>query len=125
MTISGPETSYAFEKACARILNTHPEAIGVAFKWLDCGCVLLCGVSGRGDPVGSLEHIASHAESTRKAPICLQCQRDSGLSRVVWQGFHWPGRPEERPAPELRRAIGRKVFGEGYSEPDSRIGSRP
>jgi hypothetical protein len=41
--------STAFDAACQTILIEQPEAIGVAFKFLDCGCSLLCGVSAQGE----------------------------------------------------------------------------
>ena len=106
-----------FDDACYRILIQHPEAMGVAFKWLDCGCSLICGVNAKGDPAGSLVHVSAQAsaDAVRSHP-CPQCRKDNGLNRVVWQGIHWPGKPEEYPDRALRLLIGRKVFGPGYSE---------
>jgi hypothetical protein len=109
--------SNAFLESCDGIFARHPDAIGVAFKWLDCGCVLLCGVSARGEPVGALVHVSGSAPGKgRPAPICLKCKRDGGLDRVVWQGIHWPGDEGELPERRLRLAIGRQVFGTGYVE---------
>ena len=51
MTIRNESSRNAFLQNCQQILTRHPEAIGVAFKWLDCGCALLCGVSAKGEPV--------------------------------------------------------------------------
>ena len=106
-----------FDDACFRILMENPEAIGVAFKWLDCGCSLVCGVDAKGEPSGLLVHVDSQrtADSGRQI-ACPRCRKDKGLDRVVWQGIHWPGSPEEYPDKELRIAIGRKVFGPGYNE---------
>ena len=110
----------AFEAACQKILSEQPEAMGVAFKFLDCGCSLLCGVSARGAPRGELIHMSGQpAKKGKKSPICFKCRKDGGFDRVVWQGIHWPGHKSELPAKELRLAIGREVFGPGYIEPDA------
>jgi hypothetical protein len=110
----------AFEAACQKILFEQPEAMGVAFKFLDCGCALLCGVSAQGDPCGKLIHMSGQqAKKGKKPPICFKCRKDRGLDRVVWQGIHWPGEESELPAKELRLAIGMKVFGPSYIEPDA------
>jgi len=107
----------SFSDACRQIFARHPEVIGVAFKWLDCGCSLICGVSTRGDPVGSLTHVSGQpVVKGRKPPICLKCKRDTSLDRVVWQGMHWPGDESELPDQALRLSIGKKVFGPDYSE---------
>ena len=50
--------STAFDAACQTILSEQPEAIGVAFKFLDCGCSMLCGVSAQGDALGELIHVS-------------------------------------------------------------------
>ncbi|MEJ2100348.1 MAG: hypothetical protein P8X68_10260 [Desulfobacterales bacterium] len=109
----------AFEATCHKILFDQPEAIGVAFKFLDCGCSLLCGVSAHGDPRGELIHVPGQpAKKGKKPPICFKCRKDGGLDRVIWQG-NWPGDKSELPAKELRLAIGKKVFGPSYIEPDA------
>lgn len=106
-----------FHDACERIFSDHPEAIGVAYKGLDCGCALVCAVSAKGDPVGSLVHVSGQPSGPGLGPpICLMCKKDSGLDRVVMQGVHWPGEESERPEEKLRLFIGEKVFGPGYSE---------
>ena len=107
----------AFSDTCRDILTQYPEAIGVAFKWLDCGCSVVCGVSAHGEPVGPLIHVNGQpALKGRKPPICLKCRRDKSLERVVWQGIHWPGDESELPDKSLRISIGKKVFGPDYSE---------
>ena len=106
-----------FDEACQTILFDRPEAIGVAYKILDCGCALLCGVSAGGDPVGTLRHISGHiARKGTQPPTCLKCRKDNGLERVVWNGIYWPGSQHEWPDKELRFSIGRKVFGPIYME---------
>ena len=101
------KVSERFTALCMQILNAYPEAIGVAYKVLDCGCALLCGVSASGQP----------RPSDRRAPICLKCKRDDGLrNRVVREGIFWPGTISERPELELRNLIGRSVFGAHYNE---------
>ena len=112
--------SSAFEESCQIILNAYPQAIGVAFKFLDCGCSLLCGVSAQGNPVGELIHVSGQAaRKGKKPPICFTCKKDGGVERVIWQGIHWPGDESELPDKELRLSIGRNVFGPDYIEPDA------
>ena len=112
--------STAFDLACHNILRTSPDAIGVAFKFLDCGCSLLCGVSAQGNPIGELQHVSGQpVKKDKKPPICFRCKRDGGLHRVIWEGIHWPGDESELPDKELSLAIGRNVFGPGYVETDT------
>ncbi len=109
--------SDSFTKACQKILAEHPETIGVAYKGLDCGCALVCGVSAKGDPVGPLIHVSGQpAKKGHEPPVCLKCKKDTGLNRVVQEGISWPGNESELPEKELRLSIGRKVFGPGYTE---------
>ena len=108
-----------FNEACRKILFDHPEAIGVAYRVLDCGCALLCGTSAIGNPAGTLQHISGRPVKKRIAPpICLKCKKDNGLGRVVWDGIYWPGSQNEWPEKDLRISIGRKIFGPGYMEPE-------
>lgn len=112
--------STAFDQACQAILSAFPEAIGVAFKFLDCGCSLLCGVSAQGNPIGELIHVSGQPiKGEKKPPICFRCKRDGGLQRVIWEGIHWPGDESELPDKQLRLSIGRNVFGSGYIETDT------
>ena len=113
-------TQYSpFNEACQNILFEHPEAIGVAYKVLNCGCALICGASATGEPIGVLLHISGQSvKGGHKAPICLKCRKDNGLDRVVWEGIYWPGPQDEWPEKELRISIGRKIFGVGYMEPE-------
>lgn len=108
----------AFESLCMEILDTYPEAIGVAYKGLNCGCTLLCGVSAASRPLGKLRHLSGQPrQSAHRPPICLRCKRDDGLrGRVVREGIFWPGTVDERPDIELRNLIGRSVFGDHYKE---------
>ncbi len=106
-----------FHEACQRIFLENPEAIGVAYKGLNCGCALVCGVSAMGEPVGSLARVSGQPSGIGLGPpICLMCKKDSGLERVVMQGIHWPGEENEAPEKKLRLFIGEKVFGPDYSE---------
>jgi hypothetical protein len=113
------KTSGGFETLCTEILNAHPEAIGVAYKGLDCGCALLCGVSASSQPLGPLRYLSGQPQRAgRRAPICLKCKLNDGLrGRVVREGIFWPGTESERPDIELRNLIGRTVFGPHYEEP--------
>jgi hypothetical protein len=108
----------AFETLCMELLNAYPEAIGVAYKGLDCGCTLLCGVSAASQPLGHLRYLSGQPQqSGRRPPICLKCKRDDGLHRrVVREGIFWPGTADERPDIELRNLIGRSVFGPHFKE---------
>ena len=108
-----------FNEACRNILLEHPDAIGVAYRVLDCGCALLCGTSAGGEPTGTLQHISGQPIKKRiTPPICLKCKKDDGLGRVVWDGIYWPGSQSEWPEKELRISIGQKIFGPGYMEPE-------
>ena len=110
-------TDTPFNEACQKILAEFPIAIGVAYKVLDCGCALLCGMSTGGDPIGALQHISGQPITKgARLPICLKCRKDSGLDRVVWEGIYWPGSQQEWPDKDIRIAIGREVFGPGYRE---------
>lgn len=111
-----PDTD--FESACMQILHEHPEAIGVAYKGLDCGCALLCGVSAKARPLGPLQHVSGQSGTEKnKRPICLMCKMDDGLQeRVVREGIFWPGTAGEKPDRELRDRIGKQVFGPDYRE---------
>ena len=104
--------SDSFTNTCQTILIEHPEAIGVAYKGLDCGCALVCGVTAKGDPIGSMLRVTG-----QPITICLKCKKDDGLNRVVQEGIRWPGDENELPDLELRLTIGRKVFGPDYLEP--------
>ncbi|CAB1058881.1 hypothetical protein D1BOALGB6SA_3639 [Olavius sp. associated proteobacterium Delta 1] len=108
-----------FNAACQDILFEHPEAIGVAYRVLNCGCALICGATAGGDPIGTLHHISGQPiKRGGKSPICLKCRKDKGLDRVVWEGIYWPGPQNEWPDKDLRISIGRKIFGSGYIEPE-------
>ena len=112
------KTNEGFDTLCMEILNAFPEAIGVAYKGLDCGCALLCGVSASSQPLGPLRHLSGQPRRPdRRTPICLRCKIDDGLrGRVVREGIFWPGSIDERPDIELRNLIGRSVFGPHYEE---------
>ena len=119
MNVQSNFASIAFNQTCHEILSEHPESIGVAYKLLDCGCSLLCGVSTTGDPIGTLMHVSGQPViKDRKPPICLQCKLDNGLKRVVWEGINWPGGESEMPDKDFRLSIGQKIFGPGYLEPE-------
>ena len=107
-----------FEMACTQVVLDDPEAIGVAYKGLDCGCALVCGVSVRGEPLGGLRYVSGQPmPAIGKRPVCLKCKQDDGLrGRVVREGIFWPGADHERPELELRNRIGKTVFGASYQE---------
>ena len=104
---------------CDRIALEQPEAIGMAFIELDCGCINVCGVSANGEPAGTLRTIPGlFIDQNQKQPVCIQCYRDKtlDLSRVVRKGLLWPGSDLEKPIKELRHTIGQTVFGPDYME---------
>ena len=113
-------TQYSpFNEACQNILIEHPEAIGVAYKVLNCGCAMICGATAAGEPIGTLQRISAQpVKRGNKSPICLKCRRDSGFDRVVWEGIYWPGTQSEWPEKDLRISIGRRIFGAAYNEPE-------
>ncbi|MGD8242581.1 MAG: hypothetical protein PVF59_07150 [Desulfobacterales bacterium] len=112
------KVSNDFEAFCMEIIKAYPEAIGVAYKGLDCGCALVCGVSAGSQPLGPLRYLSGQPRKPgRRQPICLKCKFDDGLrGRVVHEGIFWPGTVDERPDIELRNLIGRSVFGPHYEE---------
>ena len=108
-----------FNIACKKILVESPEAIGVAYKVLDCGCALLCGTSAGGEPIGFLQHISGQSvKKGNPSPICLKCRKDNGAGREIWDGIYWPGTQNEWPDKDLRILIGQKIFGPRYLEPE-------
>jgi hypothetical protein len=109
----------ALKNICNRLVMKLPDAIGMATIELDCGCVKICGVSIRGEPVGSINTIVSGSETgDMTSPICSRCLASKGRisGRVVNQRIIWPGDVSEQPDRDLRFFIGRKVFGEDYLE---------
>jgi hypothetical protein len=109
----------ALKNICNRLVMKHPDAIGMAMIELDCGCVNICGVSIRGEPVGSINTIVTSSETgDTKSPICSRCLASKGRisGRVVNQSMIWPGDVNEQPDRDLRLFIGRKVFGNDYLE---------
>jgi hypothetical protein len=107
-----------FEMTCAQVILEEPEAIGVAYKGLDCGCALACGVSATGEPLGRMRYVSGQPLPVMgMQPVCLRCKMDDGLeNRVVREGIYWPGAEHERPEFELRNRIGKSVFGDAYEE---------
>jgi hypothetical protein len=109
----------ALKGICNRLVVKHPDAICMAVIELDCGCVDICGVSIRGEPVGSIKTIALGSETGQEqGPICSRCLASKGSvsDRIVNRQIVWPGSDDERPDENLRRLIGRTVFGQDYSE---------
>ena len=109
----------ALKQMCNKIAMEQPEAIGMAFIELDCGCINVCGVSVKGDSVGTLQTIPGpFIEDDQSQPICLTCYKDKSIDigRVINQGIMWPGDESEKPQRQLRQFIGQSVFGPDYSE---------
>ena len=109
----------ALKEICNRIVVKHPEAIGMAIVELDCGCIHVCGVSFKGEPVGSVMSIPAQQETaTNGNLVCFTCleKKDKMTDRIINQGLIWPGGENETPAEEIRLYIGKEVFGPDYSE---------
>jgi len=109
----------ALKEICNRLVMKHPDAICMATIELDCGCVNVCGVSVKGEPVGSIKSILAHQETENdNSLVCFKCleKKDGITDRIVNQGLIWPGDENEIPAEAIRLYIGREVFGPGYSE---------
>ncbi len=101
---------------CEDLILQRPEAMGIAYMELDCGCINSCGVSAKGDPVGEMQAISGYSQE--EDTVCLKCYRDKKIdwSRIIDKGLIWPGSDSERPDEKLRMAIGKRVFGPDYQE---------
>ena len=114
-----PDYSEKLKSLCNTIVLEQPDAIGIAFIQLDCGCIYLNGVTAKAEPVGEMQTISMQPAGEDENPlICLRCRRDKKLDmqRVVKKDLMWPGEESERPARELRLYIGQKVFGPDYTD---------
>ena len=101
---------------CEDLILQHPEAMGIAYMELDCGCINSCGVSAKGDPVGEMQAVSG--DSQKEETVCLKCYREKTIDwgRVIDKGLIWPGEDSERPDEKLRMEIGKRVFGSDYTE---------
>jgi hypothetical protein len=109
----------ALKMICNRLVLKHPDAVAMAVIELDCGCVDICGVSIRGEPVGSINTIALGSPAGQvQSPICRRCLASKGRisDRIVNRRIIWPGSDEERPDADLRLFIGQAVFGANYRQ---------
>lgn len=109
----------ALKEICSRIVMKHPDAVGMATIELDCGCINVCGVSFRGDPVGSIMNIPADQETDIENNIvCFRCLEEKNriTDRIINQGLIWPGDRDDIPEDEFRITIGQRVFGSDYSE---------
>lgn len=106
-----------YEEIADIIFASRQDAVGVAFRELDCGCARLCGVSRKGRPVGEVYNVSGQPATRNLEPlVCLQCYRDKrfAVERTVRQGILWADRPKRQTEPEERARIGFTVFGDGY-----------
>ena len=106
---------------CNATVMAQPDAVGIAYIELDCGCIHFCGVSFNGYPVGVMQTMSGPSdEAADESPICLRCYREKKLdmTRVVKKGIVWPGEASELPEKDLRIFIGQTVFGPDYDESD-------
>ena len=109
----------ALELACRYIRGEFPEAVGIAYMELDCGCIKLCGVSSRGRLLGPIS-LTLGKSSIRKnrPPVCKKCKTDEGVNikRVVRHGLIWPNNSIHKIDGDLKITIGRKLFGDRYGK---------
>ena len=99
------------------IFTSRRDAVGVAFRELDCGCARLCGVSRKGDPVGEVYNVSGQPSTRNLEPlVCLRCYRDKrfAVERTARQGILWAEGFRQDTRPEERLRIGRAVFGDDY-----------
>jgi len=99
------------------ILASRPDAVGVAFRELDCGCARLCGVSRQGEPVGEVYNLSGQLATRNLEPlVCLKCYRDKRFSveRTAHRGIIWADSPDRQTGDDERQLIGIAVFGKGY-----------
>ena len=101
------------------IMAARADAVGVAFRELDCGCARLCGVSRKGDPVGEVYNYSGQPTTRNLEPlVCLKCYRDKrfAVERTARQGILWADIPDRRTEEDERYTIGQTVFGDGYRD---------
>jgi hypothetical protein len=101
------------------IMAARTDAVGVAFRELDCGCARLCGVSRKGDPVGDVYNFSGQPATRNLEPlVCLKCYRDKrfAVERTARQGIFWADTPGRQTGADERHRIGQAVFGDGYHE---------
>ena len=119
MIQSDDKTTDALKAICNRLVLKHPDAVGMAVIELDCGCIDICGVSIRGEPIGSIKTISMDPQAAgEQNPICSRCMasKEPIADRIISRRIIWPGSEEERPGRNLRLFIGYKVFGDDYTE---------
>ena len=101
------------------IFAARRDAVGVAYRELDCGCARLCGVSRKGEPVGEVYNVSGQSATRNLEPlVCLRCYRDKrfAVERTARHGILWTDRGGRETPPEERSRIGHAVFGEAYRE---------
>lgn len=101
------------------IIAARTDAVGVAFRELDCGCARLCGVSRQGDPVGDAYNFSGQPTTRNLEPlVCLKCYRDKrfAVERTARQGIFWAETPDRRTGADERHVIAQAVFGDDYNE---------
>ena len=101
------------------IMAARADAVGVAFRELDCGCARLCGVSRKGDPVGEVYNYSGQPTTRNLEPlVCLKCYRDKrfAVERTARQGILWADLPGRQTEADDRHMIGQAVFGNDYRD---------
>lgn len=89
-------------------VGDFPEAIGVFYMELDCGCMKLRGLSDEGEPFGPIMWFSVQG-------TCQKCAENpsQGFDRHVDEGIMWVEGKNGAPGLELRRMITQKFFGTG------------
>jgi hypothetical protein len=71
------------ENFAKHIKHTNPNAVGVAYLVLNCGCMQGGPFDQNGDQVGSVEHFLTQSDGD-SIKICAECMKDGGPpERVV------------------------------------------
>jgi hypothetical protein len=101
------------------ILAARGDAVGVAFRELDCGCARLCGVSRKGRPVGEVYNLSGQPATRNLEPlVCLKCYREQrfAVGRTAHRGILWAEDAGRQTDGEQRAMIMHAVFGDDFPQ---------
>jgi hypothetical protein len=74
------------EKFAAHIKHTNPNAIGVAYLVLGCGCIQGGPFDHNGDQSGPVEHFLTQSNGD-SIKICQECMKDGGPPERVTESL--------------------------------------
>ncbi len=100
----------AIKNATLILFSKYPEAAGVVYWILDCGCTKMCCVSEKGDPIGGRLLVSGQPMPDQDTIfVCHKCMVDRGPARerTVHQGVVWI----QPLGKEHRKFISAKAFG--------------